>query len=245
MAKLAKLPVIESAGGTLVAHSTLRHVEQQFTDRHGKPFTLWGNTNEIYLSTRYPEHVINALCSIGVDNLTDEGFVDDLERMVLEDEAHVRAQPEEWHSDLARALIPLTENDHLKAVLQRLPIIPILNGKWITASSGPRVFPDDSEVDVGDFLVLRSIRIIQPAATGDANRRHLWSCLDIQNINRQEICQYIVDVQAHPASHSDLVKWADRAHLVAHTKFFHRQTGGQTSSLIFGFMIHKEYYAVA
>lgn len=214
--KLSHMPVTEAISGTLVPPYTLWRVAGDFNDRSGKPLTLWADTKDIYLSPKYPSHVLSALYSLEVDNLTDERFLDDLEQMISGDQSRFHAQPDDWHSDLARALIPLTDDEDLGFTIRRLPIIPLMNGKWATTKSGPRIFPDDS--DLGDLLVLNSVRIIHPAATTDANRGHLWSCLDIQNISRQDVCQYIVDAHSQPGSHPKIVGWT-RAHLVAHARF--------------------------
>lgn len=226
--RLSEMPVAESISGTLVAPSTLRRVEGRYIDRGDKPLTLWKDTADLYLSPKYPSHASDALLSIGVDDLTDEEFVEDLKQMISEDKAHFHAQTEQWHSDLARALIPMTDDENLKSIILRLPIVPLMNGKWAKPNSGPRIFPDDS--DLGDLLVLHSIRIIHPAAAMDANRRHLWSSLDIPNISRQDICQYIIDAHAHPASTPEIVGWT-RAHLVAHARFLHSSNWRPTQPL--------------
>lgn len=214
--RLSQMRVVEAFCGTLVSPYTLWRVPGCFNDRSDKPLTLWADTEDIYLSPKYPGHVLRELYSLGVDDLTDERFLDHLEEMISGDQWHFHAQPEDWHSDLARALMPLTDDEHLKAMIRGLPIIPLMNGKWATANSGPCIFPEDS--DLGDLMVLRSVRIIHRAATIDANRGHLWSSLDIHNVSRQDVCQYIVDAHSHPASHPKIVGWT-RAHLVAHARF--------------------------
>lgn len=216
--KLAKASVIESASGVLVPPHTLWRVTDQFTDSDNQPLSLYEDTEDVYMSPQYPSQVVDVLRSLGVDDLSAENFLDHLEEMVRDAKERFCAQPQQWHSDLARALIPLMDDDYLKSIAMELPIIPIMNGKWVTASSGPRLFLEDS--DLGDLLVLKSIRVIRSAAATEPNCRHLWSTLDIQTIDRQDICQYIIEAHAHPASHPDIVGWT-RAHLVAHARFLH------------------------
>lgn len=214
--ELTLMPVAESISGALVLPIMVWHVPERFHDRNGKPLTLWTDTKDVYLSPKYPGHVLSQLYDILVADLDDEQFLDHLDEMISGDQSRFQAQPEDWHSDLARALIPLADDEDLKSKVRGLPIIPLMNGKWDTASSGPGIFPDDS--DLGDLLVLHSVRIIQPAVTTDANRRHLWASLGIENISRQDVCRYIVNAHAHPASHPKIVGWT-RAQLVAHARF--------------------------
>lgn len=215
LARLRTQPILESLSGKLASPSDLSYVDERFTDKSGKPLTLCDHTKNLYLSSKYPDHVLEFLRELGVSKLSDEQFVEHLKRIILEHEGQFRGESLEWHSKLAEALIPLVEKDELEQIICTLPLIPIADGHWVAATSKPRIFSD--AYDLGDLRVLKSTRIIHPAAISDANRSHLWASLGLQAIDRGEICQYIVRAHEQPllAPHKS---WS-RAHLVAHAKF--------------------------
>jgi hypothetical protein len=216
LTRLKDLPILESFSGELTSPSKLMYVEERFLDHTGEPLCSSEHTRSAYLSRNYPRHLKDILCSLGVEDLSNEKFVDHFEQMVSKDEARFHAKTDEWHSEVARTLLSLIEDGGLKEKLRRLPIVPLSNGKWVSATSEPRMFQEQSIL--GDVQVLRSLRIIHPAAMKNGNRRSLWSSLDIKPIDRQEICQYIVGAHENPVV--DPMLWT-RAQLVAHARFLY------------------------
>lgn len=216
LARLKDLPILESFSGHLTAPSKLFYVESQFVDPEGEPFCLSEYTQSTYLSRKYLSHIKDILFSLGVEKLSDEQFLKHLDQKISADKVQFYAKSTEWHSELAKALLPLTEQDGLKTALRSLPIIPLINGRWLSANSEPRTLADES--DLGDLQVAKSLRIVHPAALENANRRNLWSSLDVQPIDRQGVCQRIIDAHENPVV--DPHVWT-RAQLIAHAKFLH------------------------
>lgn len=214
--RLKEMPILESFSGQMTAPSKLMYVDKRFLDPARRPFCLSESTRTIYLSHNYPRHLKDIVCSLGVEEMSNEKFVEHFEQMILEDEKGFRAKPDEWHSEVARTLLPLTEDGALRDNLRRLQIIPLSNGEWVSAISNPHTFHEQSFL--GDFQVLNSLRIIHPYAMKNRYRRSLWSSLDIKPIDRQEICQYIVGAHENPVV--DPGAWT-RAQLVAHARFLY------------------------
>lgn len=210
------MPILESCSGQMTAPSKLTYVDKRFLDHARRPFCSSESTRSTFLSHNYPLYLKEILCSLGVEEMSNEKFVEHFEQMILEDEKGFRARPDEWHSEVARTLLPLIEDDALKENLRRLPIVPLSNGEWLSATSNPYTFQEQSFL--GDFHVLGSLRIVHPCAMKNRNRRNLWSSLEIKPIDRQEICQYIVDAHENPVV--DPSVWT-RAQLVAHAKFLY------------------------
>lgn len=214
--RLKHMPILESFSGQMTAPSKLTYVDKRFLDHARRPFCLSESTRSTYLSHKYPRHLKEIVCSLGVEEMSNEKFMENFEQMILENENGFRAKPDEWHSEVARTLLPLIEDDALRDNLRRLPIVPLSNGEWVSANSNPHMFHEQSFL--GDFQVLRSLRIIHPNAMKNRDRRSLWSSLDIKPIDRQEICQYIVGAHENPVV--DPGAWT-RAQLVAHAKFLY------------------------
>lgn len=210
------MPILESFSGQMTAPSKLTYVDKRFLDHTGSPLCLSESTRSTYLSHDYPRHLKEVLCSLGVEDMSNKKFMEHFKQMVLEDEKGFRAKPDEWHSEVAKTLLPLIEDDVLRESLRRLPIVPLSNGEWVSAVSKPCMFQEQSFL--GDFQVMRSLRIVHPYAMKNRNRRSLWSSLDIKPIDRQEICQYIVDAHENPVV--DPSVWT-RAQLVAHARFLY------------------------
>lgn len=216
LATLKGSPVLESFCEHFNTPSKLNFVEERFSDQSGEPFCLSEQTRSTYLSPNYPRHLKDVLCGLGVEEMSDEKFVEHFEQAISEDEKGFRDKSDDWHSELAGALLPLTENETLKEALRRLPIVPLSNGQWVPAESKPRMFDEQSML--GDIQVLESLRTIHVSALEKGTRRNLWSSLGIHPISRQEICQYIVDAHQNPVI--DPMVWT-RAQLVAHAEFLY------------------------
>lgn len=108
---------------------------EKYADHERNALTLRGPDDCRYLSSRYPEHTIDILCALGVRRMDDQKFLTDMEWLIEHDRESFHARSDQWHSSLAKALLPLTEWPELRARIERLPIIPLMDDSWISANA--------------------------------------------------------------------------------------------------------------
>ncbi len=83
-----------------------------------------------YVSQHYPSEVAEALQVLGVELLSDEDFLEDLEQFTRSAPKGYRSMPGEWHSHLSEVLEGL-DSKH-RDFISALPLIPRGNGEWIS-----------------------------------------------------------------------------------------------------------------
>ena len=133
--------VLESCGHKLAEASQLYYVDpDKFADEDGQPFTLCSQTAESYLSSKYPSWAIGSIVSLGVQKLSDKHFLNDLELMIFQHQAHFRDQSSRWHAQLAKVLLPLTIDLDLLQIMKKLRIVPLSTGEWSASDDKPAFF---------------------------------------------------------------------------------------------------------
>ncbi|OPB40492.1 hypothetical protein A0O28_0005710 [Trichoderma guizhouense] len=189
----------------------------KFCDENGVPFTHQNSSH--YLSSKYPEWTINSLISLGVQKLTDEEFVKHLESMLRIDAQNFQNQSIRWHSQLSRALIGVCGNSALREQLSKLALIPLSNGKWSSAEAGPLIFSVDIDLDLAASLST-FFDFVDKSALVDTARIELVRRLGAKEMDKREICRYIVD--AHASENVRPEEWT-REQLVLHAAFLVEQ----------------------
>jgi len=193
--KLKVAPVLSSCAGTMVLPPSLVYVlPDQFSDAEGIPFTMSDITSTKYLSIKYPLWTIGAIRTLGVNNLSPKDFLKDLKSIILADTQSFESRSANWHSQLAKALIPLaTNNEHL-LLLRDLRIIPLGDGSW-TSVQGQNIYfsKNTTALDIPS-----GIKMLTVDAVADENRdRHtLFQCLGIKSWDASEICRRITETHA-------------------------------------------------
>lgn len=207
--------VLESSAGMLSKPPSLTYADPyKYADEEGRPFTLCSETEKKYLSTNFPLWTINPILELGVRELSNDMFLEHLESMISTDPAYVHAKPREWHSQLAKALIPMTQQPSLVDTLSSLCIIPLLGGGWTSAEKEPVLF--SKKLDATQFPVSYDMPVVDPEATADGNRRRLFERLDIIEVDGPRMCRRIVDAHASSSFKPDELKPTE---LISHAVF--------------------------
>ncbi|KAI3316471.1 hypothetical protein HD806DRAFT_517477 [Xylariaceae sp. AK1471] len=222
---LAATAVLESAAGTMANPSQLVYVDPtNFADENGRLFTSGLHTADRYLSANYPSRMIESVCSLGVHTLSSNEFIQDLASMISRDSANFQNRSFEWHTQLARALVPLTEEPAHKTALSAISIIPLSCGEWTSAAKYPLLL--SGGFDLPDFPVWSEILIVDPIAAADKDRRSLFERLGVMRVERLDMCHIIA--RAHISPSFEPKQWT-RAQLISHERFL-RDSSWQTPS---------------
>ncbi|KAI1388885.1 uncharacterized protein F4822DRAFT_443674 [Hypoxylon trugodes] len=208
--------VVESSAGTLCTPGRLFYTK--YVDDDGRPFTHNEKTENKYLSPSYPSWTIHPLLSLGVRELTDELFLEDLESMISASPASFHDKPSVWHAKLAKALLSLIDR-HIDDIsgwerILLLPIVPLLGGGWAAPNSHPVFF--SKKFNATRFPVSTVFKVVDPEAAAQPHRRMLFERLSISEVDTPAMCRHIADTHA---SSSFRPNELSQEELISHAKF--------------------------
>ncbi|KAF2178732.1 hypothetical protein K469DRAFT_642268 [Zopfia rhizophila CBS 207.26] len=214
---LSQKPVLESWSSTMSVATALSYVPKQFMDDRGTPLTLNPMTALTYLSAEYPDLEIGVLRQIGVHLLTDYDFLRDLGSMIERDRDTFQAKQGDWHSRLAKVLLPLSVKSDLKSMIRSMRIIPLRDGQWAIAEGNTIFFSTKTQsLHIPDGL---PILIVDPLAEDDIHRRNLFQQLGVKNCDVFGICRLIGNIHGEDDFNP---KRVPRYQLISHALFLYR-----------------------
>jgi hypothetical protein len=114
--------------------NALTYVPEKFVDRNGTPFTLDPSTVPKYLSAKYLDLEIETMKQLGVHILTELEFLQDLASSINRYNKEFVSKPLDWHSRLAKVVLPLLVKSGLRGIVRTMRIIPLRNGRWAKPS---------------------------------------------------------------------------------------------------------------
>ncbi|KAK3370623.1 hypothetical protein B0H63DRAFT_552749 [Podospora didyma] len=156
----------------------------RFNENHD-PFDVSSITAS-YLSFNY-DGVPKGLQLLGVRTLTLSAFCDDFKLGIAETRVRgLNEKPSPWHKRISSLFC---EQEALGDKLLDLPIIPLMDGRWVKPNT-PLVYLDvDSKAeDVPDVL---GISVVDLGAAQDSVRRKFFNFLGIKEYNPREMCDLI------------------------------------------------------
>lgn len=222
---------LESCDGQLRLPTELKYVDPTLVaSEDGCPMTLSHSNKSQYLSLKYPTWTIDSIIDLGVRRLTNEQFLQDLNRMISEipDEFHVRSS--KWHEELATALLPLVDVPELEEVIRKLTIVPLLGGSWTNTEipkqrrvPRPVFWPDNIDLRGSEAKLLFSV--VEPGSPVGVQRRKLFERLGITTLDPERICNGIVAAHTAdgPGSFANSATISTRE-LISHALLLHRES---------------------
>lgn len=152
------------------------HLKKDATYGEGEPL-LDDPSRDLFISSRYSGLSMVALFNYGLQTFPENHFLALLETNLRNPNSKIHGMSEDWHSALANFLCSwfdrgLSEVDPLR----NLPMIPLRDGKWTSATLGPVYLPMTEGVAIPENL---DIRVIKSTATSDTARRRLYGHLGV------------------------------------------------------------------
>ena len=144
-----------------------------------------------YLSFRYRgDGVLDAFRRLKVPNITAPEFVNDLKRMICRIGSDgLGSYSAEWHNAIASVLTTSDFSD-LQEDLKNLPIIPLQDGRWVSANEPGIYLPTLSEnTHVPPGL---GIGIVGEDASASEPRAQLFRSLGVSPYNPKSVCELIL-----------------------------------------------------
>ncbi|PIG82100.1 hypothetical protein AARAC_000013 [Aspergillus arachidicola] len=160
----------------LIAVTPLRVLEsivilpEDFMDSDGNPL-LDDSSLDPFISTAYPAALEETLeeygLGVGTFDLILRMLQSDLESSTSRVKSHVTSA--DFHSRISQLLSRIEKEDEDEMrTLNELAILPLRNGEWVSANSGPVYLPKTGEIDIPAGV---DIRILDPAAVANEDRR--------------------------------------------------------------------------
>lgn len=189
--------------------------------------------NTTHLSFVY-DHVHGPLRSIGVTQLSLYDLSEEFcQWVVCFGIPGLKEKSDKWHSRVAALFCQREE--WIKDKLRHLPIIPLRDGSWVSASATNLYLPSSDENEHVPSRV--NILIVAEHAVRDISRRRLYGYLGIKEYNPDQVCKLILELHRSLAS-----VWTGRSvsELVADAVYlFEHEFPPQSSPDIF-FAAHKD-----
>ena len=219
--ELKETVVLESCAHIMARPSQLTYVDQKkFADGNGQPFTLSESTASRYLSADYQMWAVDSLCSLlGVRNLSNEQFLEDLNWLISSESEAFRARSNLWHSQLARALVPLEADSKHRSILRELCIIPLSDGQWTSADTKPAFYSRDLDQAISIASDI-TVPLIDRVVSKDRDRRRLFERLGVKSVETSKLCEYISKI--HTSPDFDPVR-CTRSMLISHARCLYRE----------------------
>lgn len=228
---LASTTTLESCDGQLRLPTDLVYVDPTlFAGEDGCPMTLSQSTEARYLSLKYPMWTIDSIIDLGVRRLTNEEFLQDLSRMIVENPDGFHDRLPKWHEELATVLLPLVDVPELKEAIRQLTLVPLLGGSWTNTEipKGRRVprpvfWPENIHLHGSEAKLLFSV--VDSGSPLGVQRHKLFERLGITMLDPERICDGIVaaHIAQGPGSFSDPAT-IGTPELISHARLLHRQS---------------------
>lgn len=198
----------ENGQGLLAIPSSLGYIPREFRDSNGVPLTLCTRKMNQYLSTKYLHEDWCFLQRLGVQQMSSEEFMNDLDWLVKND--GVQDKPVEWHQSLATAVNQLVRNpggEKFRSMLCTLAILPLQNNEWISSTDSAA-----GKTNRAVFLHLTNERVPRGLAVFEIRRDAIDGRLRSDRVkffkhagaleyNASVVCDLIVDQQTVQSHH--------------------------------------------
>jgi hypothetical protein len=218
--KIAEAPVLESWKGILCKPSSLFYVPSSMLDDQGVPYTLNKQTEHKYLSAKYPSSEIESVLTLGVKQLSEADFLEDLAAMTAFGDSltkSFRQQSWEWHSQLAKILQEMVARPEHRLRISKLEIIPLKDGRWVSAKDNTIFFSEQTNItDIPDGI---PIMVVNHIAEAQSEGKRLYTQLGVKPFQVLEICSLIRDLHA-----SGPLRALTRKQLISHATFLYKSS---------------------
>ncbi|KAI8721773.1 hypothetical protein NCS52_00319800 [Fusarium sp. LHS14.1] len=193
-AKVRETPLIRpDSGGPLRLITSLRNPRPVFVDKENN-LLLRDITPELRISRRYGRSSLAILENLGLVNF----YGQDVIRMIDQD----LQSPDSWlKSGAADAYLQVVVASYLdlfyksteylaaRPMIEKLPIIPLQDGRWLAATSEEKVFfPDTAGLAVPEDL---EFNLVEPSAAAQPSRRQLFETFGVESLGVDSVRERI------------------------------------------------------
>ncbi|KIW93628.1 uncharacterized protein Z519_06233 [Cladophialophora bantiana CBS 173.52] len=195
---LSRQPVLKSRSQELMMPSSLTYVPLDFCDRDGVPMTSSPRNDKGYLCHRYDVSLHDNLEALGVTKMTAAIFLEHLDRYIDQNTALFQGRKSaEWHTRLAEVLLKLSFDTECQEKLRKLPIIPLNDGRWVSAEEKNVFLPQEAEGCMAPEGL--AFRLVREDAANNPTARALYLQLGLKVFGQDAIADYLLHIHRQPS----------------------------------------------
>lgn len=196
--RLKKEAIIESQTGGLAAPISLFYVPEKYRSPTGLPMTFTPKNASKYVSQKYKDSDFKYLKVLGVREMAVSDFLGDLSLSSTGEDTSQDFQKKrrQYHSDLAKILVPLLSDPMYIEQVRNLPIIRLRGGRWVSAIELPIFFPGDTD----DWSIPEGVNamVVQSHHAKASKINLLYSELGVERLSQTQIGQLIITTHESP-----------------------------------------------
>lgn len=187
---LAREPILKSFQGDWEPPSELTHIPSDLADAVGNSMIMPRYSLYKLISWEYKAQDVRILASLGVETLSNDGFLSDLSNFISQYPTLFQAHPMTWHSRLAQILLALCQTQ--KARIITLPIVRLKDGRWITPNAGQLLLPLKSNL----LAVPKGIPAfeVHPDFVRDDDWSQLLNFFGVRESGPRIVCDIITEI---------------------------------------------------
>jgi hypothetical protein len=198
LSKLKLQPIIESQTGEMAMPRSLLFVPKKFRDPNGLPMTFTLQNASKYVSQKYEDSDLKYLNILGIKEMSSSDFLADLSLRACgrDTSQEFQKRRRQYHSDLAKILIPMLGDPKYVEPIRKLPLIRLRGGRWVSSVDSPIFFPGDMD----DWSIPEGVdaMVVQSQQAKDSTISLLYSQLGVANLSRSEIGHLIIATHKSP-----------------------------------------------
>ncbi|KIW22318.1 uncharacterized protein PV07_12215 [Cladophialophora immunda] len=194
---LSRQPVLKSRAQELMMPSSLTYVPLDFCDRQGVPMTSSPLNDLAYLCHKYDVSLHDNLEALGVTKMTAAIFLEHLDLYIKQNTAlFQKMKSVEWHTRLAEILLKLSFDTEQHEKLCKLPIIPLNDGRWVSAQEKAIFLPQEAENSMAPEGL--AFRLVREDAANNPTARSLYLQLGLKVFGQDAIADCLLHVHTQP-----------------------------------------------
>ncbi|TVY15155.1 hypothetical protein LARI1_G006424 [Lachnellula arida] len=172
------------------------------------------NTNQRYLSLHYEQPDVELLrAAFLLRDIGDVAMVYRIEQDLNSPNSTMKdpITDPHWHSRAADLITFLMNRDPdvVNMIKQRLCIVPLVDGRWVTASTPNLYFPAWSQPPIPQDLAVT----VRPDAASNPSRRTMFRCLGVTEIRPQRVISLLWRFYSQPNPGPNFDMYTSKAHL--------------------------------
>lgn len=191
--KVRKTPLFWSETGIFLRYITnLRNPRPTFVDKQNN-LVLRDLVPELSISHQYQSSHLEVLMKIGLQGYTWKNFTDMVEQDLRFGDSWIRNRPPDGtiRSKVACLLTLYCKRHGSSAIseIQKLPIIPLQDGRWLAAAAEEKIyFPDTAGLTIPDDL---QFNLVDSSEATCPYRRELFELLGVESLSVSQVRERI------------------------------------------------------
>ncbi|RSL61952.1 hypothetical protein CEP54_005994 [Fusarium duplospermum] len=193
-ARVRETPLIRpDSGGPLRLVTSLRNLRPALADEENN-LLLRDLTPELSISRHYGRSRLAILENLGLENFYWNDFIRMVNQDLQSSDSWIKSRVSDSFlqtrvANLLRDYYKNTAFSETRSMIEKLPIIPLQDGRWLAATSEEKIFfPNTSGLTVPEDL---EFNLIEPSAASKWVRRKLFITLGVESLSVRSVRERI------------------------------------------------------